>query len=127
MGRSVERAVYPQLSQMIRRARIALGILAAAVCAGMIVGLIPPSAPAAAAVPVQSAQARAPSLAAVEIAAPSIAALPQRDCVRAWPYYERSCLRDGRQPNGQARVVRLIPIDASSVSPTRHQRTSKPR
>jgi hypothetical protein len=29
-------------------------------------------------------------------------------CVQSWPYYERSCLRDGRAQDGNARAVRLI-------------------
>ena len=28
-----------------------------------------------------------------------------------WPYFEASCLRDPRQPFGQARQVRIIPLD----------------
>jgi hypothetical protein len=35
-----------------------------------------------------------------------------QDCSRqAWPYYETSCIRDRSQPNGQARVVRVISTD----------------
>ena len=35
-----------------------------------------------------------------------------QDCSRqAWPYYEASCIRDRSQPNGQARVVRVISTD----------------
>jgi len=30
---------------------------------------------------------------------------------RAWPYMEASCLRDARNPSGQAREVRLVPLD----------------
>lgn len=29
-------------------------------------------------------------------------------CVQSWPYYEHSCLHDGRQHDGNARTVRLI-------------------
>lgn len=28
-----------------------------------------------------------------------------------WPYFEAACLRDSRQPFGQARQVRIIPLD----------------
>ena len=28
-----------------------------------------------------------------------------------WPYFEASCLRDPRRPFGQARQVRIIPLD----------------
>jgi hypothetical protein len=30
---------------------------------------------------------------------------------RAWPYFENSCLRDMRNPYGQARQVRLVSTD----------------
>lgn len=30
---------------------------------------------------------------------------------REWPYFEAACLRDLRQPFGQARQVRIIPLD----------------
>jgi hypothetical protein len=34
------------------------------------------------------------------------------DCSqRAWPYIEAGCLRDTRNPFGQARQVRLVPLD----------------
>ncbi len=34
-------------------------------------------------------------------------------CVQSWPYYERSCLHDGRQHDGNARTVRLIATGGS--------------
>jgi hypothetical protein len=30
---------------------------------------------------------------------------------REWPYFEAGCLRDPRRPFGQARQVRIIPLD----------------
>jgi hypothetical protein len=30
---------------------------------------------------------------------------------REWPYFEAACLRDPRHPFGQARQVRIIPLD----------------
>jgi hypothetical protein len=34
------------------------------------------------------------------------------DCSeKAWPYVEASCLRDTRNPLGQARQVRFVPLD----------------
>jgi hypothetical protein len=34
------------------------------------------------------------------------------DCTQqAWPYYGASCLRDGSQASGQARVVRIVTTD----------------
>ena len=38
-------------------------------------------------------------------------------CLQSWPYYERSCLRDGRQHDGNARTVRLI---ATGGAASRH-------
>jgi hypothetical protein len=32
-------------------------------------------------------------------------------CQHEWPYFEASCLRDARRPFGQARQVRVIPLD----------------
>jgi hypothetical protein len=38
------------------------------------------------------------------------------DCSqRAWPYFEVSCLRDTRNPYGQARQVRLVSTDRTSA------------
>ena len=35
-----------------------------------------------------------------------------RDCSqRAWPYFEAGCLRDTRNPFGQARPVRIVTTD----------------
>lgn len=34
------------------------------------------------------------------------------DCSqRAWPYFETDCLRDTRNPQGQARQVRFVTVD----------------
>jgi hypothetical protein len=34
-----------------------------------------------------------------------------RDCSQhAWPYFEAACLRDARDPLGEARVVRFVPL-----------------
>ena len=34
------------------------------------------------------------------------------DCSRnAWPYFEAACLRDARNPYGQARQVRIVATD----------------
>jgi hypothetical protein len=38
------------------------------------------------------------------------------DCSqRAWPYYEAKCLRDRKQPTGQARDVRLVTLSQSTI------------
>jgi hypothetical protein len=76
-------------------------IIAAAVSAGVVVGLIPEPEPAAAAAtsrPIPRNQAA--NSAAV------VAAMPA--CVQPWPYYEQSCLRDSRQMGGGASTARVI-------------------
>ena len=75
-------------------------ILAAAVCAGIIVGFVPQPEPAAAATPRPAP--REQSNVAIN-SAPVVAAAST--CTRTWPYYEQSCLRDGRQ----APTARVIP------------------
>jgi len=45
-----------------------------------------------------------------------------KDCSQqAWPYFEAACLRDTRNPQGQARNVRLVSADRLSArgSPAR--------
>jgi hypothetical protein len=32
-------------------------------------------------------------------------------CTQGWPYYQNACLRDGRQSDGKAQMVRMIAID----------------
>ena len=32
-------------------------------------------------------------------------------CTQGWPYYEKSCLHDGRRSDGKSHVVRMIAID----------------
>jgi hypothetical protein len=57
----------------------------------MMVALIPPpEAAVAARTPSTSADSRKPV------------------CTESWPYYEQSCLSDARQPNGNARSVRVV-------------------
>jgi hypothetical protein len=44
----------------------------------------------------------------------------QTCCLQTWPYYERSCLHDTRQRDGDARTVRVIAINGQArhhVSP----------
>ena len=71
-------------------------ILAAAVCAGIIVGFVPQPEPAAAAATPRSAP-REQSNVAIN-SAPVVAAASA--CTQTWPYYEQSCLRDSRQIGG---------------------------
>jgi hypothetical protein len=42
------------------------------------------------------------------------AACLQTCCLETWPYYERSCLRDNRQRDGDARTVRVIAINGQA-------------
>ena len=76
-------------------------ILAAAVCAGIMVGFVPQPEPAAAAATPRPAP-REQSNVAIN-SAPVVAAASA--CTQTWPYYEQSCLRDGRQ----APTARVIP------------------
>jgi len=70
-------------------------VIAAAVCAAMMVALIPP--------PEAAVAARTP------LTPPSTDAdLRKPVCTQSWPYYEQSCLSDARQPNGNARSVRVV-------------------
>jgi hypothetical protein len=64
-----------------------------------------------------------PSLSQVQASAPVLVAKGDRvdarpigpSCsAREWPYFETSCLRDAKQPFGQARQVRLVSIDRLS-------------
>jgi hypothetical protein len=42
-----------------------------------------------------------------------------RPCAeQTWPYYERQCLRDARQPGGRARVVRIVSTDRLPIALT---------
>ena len=42
-------------------------------------------------------------------------------CLQTWPYYERSCLRDTRQRDGDARTVRVIAINGQARHHMSHQ------
>jgi hypothetical protein len=69
-----------------------------------------------------------PSLSAqVQASAPSLDGKSDRadarplasDCSQhAWPYFEASCLRDKRNPLGEARQVRFVPLDQLRQSAT---------
>lgn len=80
-------------------------ILAAAVCAGIIVAFVPQPEPAAAAATPRPAP-REQSNVAIN-SAPVVAAASA--CTQTWPYYEQSCLRDGRQVGRTAPTARVIP------------------
>jgi hypothetical protein len=93
-------------------------ILVAAVCAGVVVGFVPPPEPAAAAA-TPRANPRIEQNAAAINTAPVVAAASA--CTQTWPYYEQSCLRDSRQLGRGAPTARVIP----SSYPVKAQ-TSKP-
>ena len=79
-----------------------LAITAAAVCV-----LAPEFAPKSAMAETQSNESGA--LAPIVVA---VKEEPQSDggCLEHWPFYEQSCLRDERLPNGLTRGVRVIAI-----------------
>jgi hypothetical protein len=83
-----------------------MAVIAAAVGAGMIVTLIPPPGEAIAARTPQSSPADTGKPAGAPAARG--AAIRKPVCAQHWPYYEQACLSDLRQPNGNARAVRLI-------------------
>lgn len=91
--------------------RTLLAVAIAAICALVIVGSVPPPAPAvAAAQPAAptAAAANQPAVATERIADIDTGNLRNAGCTQAWPYYEQSCLRDARRQNGSARAVRVV-------------------
>ncbi len=86
-----------------------LGVVAAAMCAATIVAFVPEPEPATAATTPQGDQHGIQ--AGLPIAAAPLADAGGATCTQTWPYYERSCLRDSRRPNGEARTARVIPTD----------------
>jgi len=104
-----------------------LAAIAAAACAGVIVGFVPDPVPAVAAGAPQSAQPRASSTSDADqpavVAVVRVADTHKAACTQAWPYYEQPCLHDGRQPNGNARLVRVVTADRPAgrrALPARH-------
>jgi hypothetical protein len=103
----------PNNSTVILRSHVAtskkilLAIAAAAACAGIVV-LAPELAPKSAMAATQSGESGALTQAVVLMEEKG-----QSDsvCSQPWPYYEQSCLRDARVPNGVERVVRVIAMD----------------
>lgn len=91
----------------------ASAIMAAAASAALIVVLIPGFAPQVAAHASQPAfTERAPTAVAPRAAGHERKIV----CRESWPYYEPACLRDDRQPDGRARVVRVISIERTSLA-----------
>ena len=97
-----------------------LAIISAAACAGAIIEFIPEAAPAVAAGVSTASHGTSVS----DRAKPAVldaTRIPERRkaiCAQAWPYYEPSCLRDGRRADGKMRVVRVIITDRSVAGST---------
>jgi hypothetical protein len=94
--------------------RSVLAVIPAAVCAAALVGFVPEPTSAVAAGTSQ------PQLTVASFSEPVLPVAPTvgdagAGCAQGWPYYEPSCLHDSRQPNGKARVVRVIPADHPKV------------
>jgi hypothetical protein len=81
-----------------------LAISAAAVCAGIIVGFVPPPEPAAA---TPRANPRNEVSDVAIDSAPVVVAMSA--CTQTWPYFEQACLRDSRQVDRAAPTARIIP------------------
>jgi hypothetical protein len=100
-----------------------LAVVVAAVCAAVIVGFIPAPAPAVAAGTPQAVHAQLTGNSESSTPAVVAARIPEIGrigCTHGWPYYEPSCLRDDRRPDGKARVVRVVTANhASAVRQTR--------
>jgi hypothetical protein len=84
-----------------------LAIIAAAVCAALVV-IVPELGSESAMASTQSGQFGVPSR---EVVVEKEAQKSKSDCLQGWPYYEHTCLRDARVPNGAGRMVRVIAID----------------
>jgi hypothetical protein len=78
-----------------------IAIVTAAACAAVIVGLIPEPEQAAAA--------------STNAAANDSDTDTKASCFQNWPYYERSCLHDNRQQDGNARTVRVIAVNQQAA------------
>jgi hypothetical protein len=46
---------------------------------------------------------------------PRASGVPKAVCTQSWPYYEQDCLHDGRQPEGKARIVRIVALTSSQT------------
>jgi|SRR6516225_1117039 hypothetical protein len=87
--------------------KLILAIAAAGACAGIVV-LAPELSPKSAMTATQSNESGAVTRGFV-VAKEKWQS--NGGCLQHWPYYELSCLRDARLPNGVERVVRVIAID----------------
>ena len=95
-------------------------IVAAAICASLAVIFIPGftaevAASAAGPTPAARILAAFAVVDAASVPAHSGSADRKIVCAQSWPYYEASCLQDDRQPDGKARVVRIVSIDRTAA------------
>jgi hypothetical protein len=92
-------------------------IIASAGCAAVFVVSVPGFAPSVAAHAVQPpAVTQTMSAQTVAVQAPvSAATLRRPSCTESWPYYEPACLYDARQPDGRARIVRIVSVERAAV------------
>jgi hypothetical protein len=94
-------------------------ITGAAVCAGLLAGVVP-------GVAVGNSRTAEPSVASIgSIDMPVYGGATAHvdsgvkgkiACTRNWPYYEKACLHNSRRLDDQAHVVRIIPIDRLTKS-----------
>lgn len=64
-----------------------------------------------------SARVEASSVAAVKAGRSDARPLSTACSQRTWPYIEAACLRDARNPQGQAHEARFIPLDRLPLPP----------
>jgi hypothetical protein len=91
-----------------------LACAVAALCAAIIVGLIPKPSAAAASALTDSNGGALNAVAGKAATSPAISRYG--DCSQPWPYYERACLHDGRQTDGKSRFVRVITLDRTAAN-----------
>jgi hypothetical protein len=90
--------------------KLILAIASAAACAGVIV-LAPELGPKSAMAATQSGESGALTQ---DVIVAKVKLKSDGSCLQHWPYYEQSCLRDTRLPNGVEQMVRVISIDRTS-------------
>jgi hypothetical protein len=88
-----------------------MAVILAAGCAAVFVGILPPPAPAAAAI--QNGKHHIIAAGKTETQAPR-AAEHRTGCAEAWPYYEASCLRDAHVHEGVSTSVRVVSADKAA-------------
>jgi hypothetical protein len=87
-----------------------IAMIFAAGCAAVFVGILPPPAPAAAAIQT----GRHDIIVAKSDMMTRRADLRRAGCVQPWPYYEASCLYDSHRRETSVAAVRMISLDKSA-------------